>query len=654
MSGCLLHKLYIISQTVMRLLKSKWPLYIGLILFVLLGFAGVAIWKASRVLKRASREVLAEENLKFTALRLDRAAPSGVEWISSPAVYTDAVFFEGRLYLCGPTGLSEYSQDGKLTARYRVGLELPAAPLVGMSVGRAADAAQPELYLATAGGGLLAFSRKTEILPDAGPLRQLTAVLPLPTGRVLLGTENSGVLVYDGTHLAPFHPQLANLHTTALAGDDSSLWAGTLNDGVIHWHAGEADRFREAEGLPDPRVLSLAVDGDRAFVGTPMGVAEFRSGKFTRVLAPSFFANSLLVEGETLIVGTLDEGILEVPLAASSGAGPRPRGQEIPGRVMRLLSAQGNLFALTDSGFFSFNPRGGAWRPVFEHEDTLLADRHVSALEFDSSGRLWVGYFDRGLDVLSPTGERASHLEDEHVFCVNRIVHDPQHDTTAVATANGLVLFDGALRQREVLGHNQGLIADHVTDVALTRAGMTLATPAGITFLTSTGARSIYAFHGLVNNHVYTLAAQGARLLAGTLGGLSVLDDGQVRMNYTTANSGLKANWITALARVGDEWFVGSYGGGIFRLDATGRCERFPDATGNFVVNPNAMLATAQRVYAGTLERGLYVYDRSVGRWSNVTAALPSPNVAALAVRNGYLYIGTDNGLIRILEQNLR
>jgi len=70
-------------------------------------------------------------------------------------------------------------------------------------------------------------------------------------------------------------------------------------------------------------------------------------------------------------------------------------------------------------------------------------------------------------------------------------------------------------------------------------------------------------------------------------------------------------------------------------------------------VNPNAMLATNQRVYAGTLDRGLYVYDRSQGRWSDVMQALPSLNVTALAVHNGYLYIGTDSGLIRIPEQNL-
>jgi len=639
----------------MALPKAKWLLLIGLTVFVLLSFGGMAIWKASKALRQATAEVAADEELKFTVSHLNRALPLGAEWISSPAAFNDAAFLGGHLYVCGPSGFVEYSTDGKPLARYRVGLELPSAPLTGMSLGRARDAAEPEIYFATAGGGLLAFSEESlrQILPEARALRQITAVLTLPTGRVLLGTEKNGVLVYDGTHLSVFHPQLANLSITALAGDDSNLWAGTLANGVVHWHAGQADRYAEPDGLPDPRVLSLAVEGDRTFVGTPMGVAEFRGGKFTRVLASSFFASSLLVDGETLIEGTLDEGILEIPLAAGSSEGPRAHGQEISGRIMRLLSEEGSLFALTESGFYTFNPRGRTWRPAFEREASLLEDRNVSALEFDSSGRLWVGYFDRGLDVLLPGGERANHIEDEHVFCVNRILHDPQRDATIVATANGLIVFDAALREREVLGHNEGLIADHVTDVALTAGGMTLATPAGITFLTSGGARSIYAFNGLVNNHVYTLAAEGTRLLAGTLGGLSILDGGQVRMSYTTANSGLKANWITALARVGDEWFVGSYGGGIFRLDASGRCERFPDASDAFVVNPNAMLATAQRVYAGTMGRGLYVYDRPQGRWSDVTAGLPSLNVTALAAHDGYLYVGTDNGLVRTPEENV-
>ncbi len=70
-----------------------------------------------------------------------------------------------------------------------------------------------------------------------------------------------------------------------------------------------------------------------------------------------------------------------------------------------------------------------------------------------------------------------------------------------------------------------------------------LATPAGLTFVTAAGTESLYAFQGLVNNHVYALAADPAtdHVLAGTLGGLSVLDAEQVRRNLTASNSGAEA-----------------------------------------------------------------------------------------------------------------
>jgi ligand-binding sensor domain-containing protein len=49
----------------------------------------------------------------------------------------------------------------------------------------------------------------------------------------------------------------------------------------------------------------------------------------------------------------------------------------------------------------------------------------------------------------------------------------------------------------------------------------------------------------------------------------------------------------------------------------------------------------------------LYLYDRQSGRWSVIRDGLPSLNVTALASANGYIYIGTDNGLVRIPEQKL-
>ena len=55
----------------------------------------------------------------------------------------------------------------------------------------------------------------------------------------------------------------------------------------------------------------------------------------------------------------------------------------------------------------------------------MLADRNIAALKMDSSGRLWIGYFDRGLQILDSGGGRGETVEDDHLFCVNRIAHDP-------------------------------------------------------------------------------------------------------------------------------------------------------------------------------------------------------------------------------------
>jgi ligand-binding sensor domain-containing protein len=283
----------------------------------------------------------------------------------------------------------------------------------------------------------------------------------------------------------------------------------------------------------------------------------------------------------------------------------------------------------------------------------LLADRNISALAVDGSGRLWVGYFDHGIDRFETGLHGVTHIEDDTIFCVNRILPNPADGSVAVATANGLVLFDQRGRKQQVLRRTDGLVSDHVTDAALYGSGMVLATPAGVTFLDAGGPRSLYAFHGLVNNHVYTVAAAGKEVFAGTLGGISILDRESVAVNYTVANRGLPHNWISAVVRTGKDWMVGTYGGGIVRLLADGRFEAFDIATAKFEVYPNAMLATENHVLAGTLGKGLYVYNRGSGRWTVVREGLPSSTVTALAAENGIIYVGTDNGLVRIAEQNL-
>jgi ligand-binding sensor domain-containing protein len=635
---------------------GRWRGILAIVLTIPLLAAGVVFWRASHAKDEAASEVLAKSGFAIRVAPVDRVVPTGVEPVAASPGFRDLTTYKEMIVASARAGLFLYDRNGSLVHSYRSGIELPPAELGAVSVGIAAGSADPELFIATRGEGLLAFNgaRFRQILPADFGLRNVTAVLVLSSGRILIGTERRGLLVFDGHRLAPFHASLKTAHITALAGNDGDLWIGTLDRGAFRHHGGQLEEFPGA--LPDPQVLSLATANDAAYVGTPLGVVEFRNGRRQRTLADGFFARSVARSGDILYVGTEDEGIVEGGLNASSRPGPAQSSWDRdspPVPILRLANVEDGVYAVAESAIYRYDPAPKRWRPVLSAGASLMADRNVAALAL-SGGRLWIGYFDRGLDVVDASLERAVHHEDDALFCVNRIVADAEHARTAVATANGLVLFDTGGQVRQVMGRKDGLLSDHVTDIAFRDGSMVVATPAGLSFVDRSEVRSLYVFHGLVNNHVYTVATRGAETLAGTLGGLSMLTGDTVRVNYTTANSGLKHNWITALARVGEEWFAGTYGAGVLRLDVAGEWHSFPDLKDGFVVNPNAMTVSGGQLYVGSLDRGLFVFDRSSGRWTNTTMGLPSKNVTALAAGDGYLYVGTDNGLVRIREGALR
>ncbi len=67
---------------------------------------------------------------------------------------------------------------------------------------------------------------------------------------------------------------------------------------------------------------------------------------------------------------------------------------------------------------------------------------------------------------------------------------------------------------------------------------------------------------------------------------------------------------------------MGTYGAGVLRMDSSGRMESFEDLRGQIEINANAMVVTDRAVYAGTLDRGLAVYNIASRRWNFWTRGL--------------------------------
>ena len=474
-----------------------------------------------------------------------------------------------------------------------------------------------------------------------------------------MGTAKAGLYASDGQKLRVFHPQFAKTQVTALAGDEDQFWVGTQADGAWLWRGGVA--LHMTADLPDPQVLSMCVRGEKAWIGTPLGIAEFSNGQFSRRLGDGIFAQGLAEYNGTLWVATADEGTIALPLTART---PRPRAAEltqVPQTTVAFGQAGENLLAVRESEIAEL-PGG---ERVIAADGKTLASGHVTALYADARGELWVGYFDRGMDVVDQShGWATRHFENDVLFCVNRIKENPIKDkpgngTVAVGTANGLALFDAEGNLRQTFDRKTGLIASHVTDVLFRDGGggepaMVVATPAGLSFFENGVISSIYAFQGLVNNHVYTLAELNGILYAGTLGGFSAVRNGLVQASFTTANSKLRQNWITASAVFNGKLYLGTYGSGVVEMERDESIRSFADfSTGRFEINPNAMLASGRALYAGIAGRGLAVLRKSEERWQFLAEGLPSLNVTAIEERNGTIYVGTDNGLVRIQESDL-
>lgn len=322
-----------------------------------------------------------------------------------------------------------------------------------------------------------------------------------------------------------------------------------------------------------------------------------------------------------------------------------------PAVTRALVETEGEIWALTSSGAYQLSPEGPVKLRI--PEDSGLKGSYIASMVSSSGGRIWLGYFDQGIEVLDSSLRSDKYFDEPKLKTVKHLKYHPLEDAVYAGTSKGLAKIDRRYNST-FFNKNDGIINNEVNHIALMDSGeLSLGTGGGLSLLENNGIKSIYAFHGLINNRVFTqleteqesIGHPGRKLLAGTLGGISIIGGSKVLGSLTPENSPLPIHWITALEEVDDSIFIGTYGAGVSVINPDGSWAEMPDFMRKLEINPNAFFNNHEYFFAGTLDSGILILDKSQSRWLLLRDGLGSLNITAFADDESRFYIGSDAGV---------
>jgi hypothetical protein len=574
---------------------------------------GVGVYsKLSRDLRKALGEpVRIARPLQFIGLKppllqLERWGGGEVEGV---AVTATSLISAGKFGVADETG----ELSGSLPGLHASALTLwRGHPLVALA----------------AGGIFLRRAQAWEELRSGFGTLHVRTLVETPGGELLIGAREG---LYRAAWGAKELERLDSLPVRSIAlGEGGVLLAG--GEEGLQLHSGNQIT---PVATPDPWVDWVGLIGREMQVLTPKGLAR---GPLEGALEP-------LAGGEDLTsAAQLDHrifGIAEGRLLRIEASG-RAAEEIVPAVPRRVFAVSGLLFVDTATGLYRRTPTG--WVLARPRPKSLPPGPcHVNALAFHDS-QLVVGIFNGGLAVAERNGPARTWwtVPGSTAWGVNALLS--AGGRLHVASLRGASQFDG-----KKLVPLAGSEAGAAFSLATTRDGVAIGYGQGVMV---PGTRFLSAFHGLPGNQALALAA-GESLFVGTPSGLGAVQGSRVAWRVAAGEGKLPHPWVTALALRGDDLFIGTYGGGVTRRSPqpegalSGTFESFPETEG-LKVNPGCLVEGEGRLYLGTDGQGLFRLSPDGKRFVRLKLPLPSLHVTAILSGPEGLFIGTDEGLVRV------
>lgn len=442
-----------------------------------------------------------------------------------------------------------------------------------------------------------------------GPNGGLSRALLFNGSDIIAGTSGSGIFISTngGQTWKPSNKGLSNFTIGALAKSGNFIFAGTDGGGAFVSSDNGATWTRASAGLTDQYVRALVTTSSKVFAGTGSGVfmSDNNGTSWNKVSNGllTLDTRSLVVQDSFIYAGTYGGGIFKSGLnnnnwnAVNNGVSSN--------YVYSMAYADSTLYAASgNKGVFISTTQGASWTVSNAADNGLENDMTRCVMAF-------------GNKVFAGTTKGLS-------FSTNK-------GTTWTSINSGIM-------NKDVLS----LAYNGTSIFAGTNDG-------GIFVSTNTGAS--WSLSGVQNTSVTSFVMNGSNVFAGTYGNYSI---------HLTTNKGdtwkplvngflnvYEIRAVNALANIDSVLFSGTDGGGVFRSLDFGKTWSTCDSG---FVNPQlycfAFLTVGSKVYAGT-NYGVYEIDKNGVKWNDLSAGLPSnTQIISLAIKGNLVFAGTkDKGL---------
>ncbi len=472
---------------------------------------------------------------------------------------------------------------------------------------------------------------------------------------VFAGTYSTGVYLSTDNGLTwnKVNNKLGDLQIECLAVMGTNLFAGTSSAVYLSTDMG-ANWSLASTGLPDNSVISLAVNGTDLYAGVWGGGAYYSpnngqgwmqlgecpthyvysfafngskvyaAGQKVCVTAnggadwtdlspsntdglPSSNIEAICYSGGNLVAGdnmiNVSTGIY---VSKNEGNSWAQSNAGVPNFCTSGIAANGeNIVDATSGGFFFSTDGGAEWNDPTMHGDFRWSD--FSAVAFRGSNYVFAGDVN-GYVYVSTDGGKELTLQT-------------QIEQGATVTS---FAFIG-------------------TNVFAATKAYSAGTAGGVFISADNGATWTAVNNGLptisdTNTVVNSLAVIGNNLFAGTGHGVYLSTNNGT--SWKKVNNGLTGITVYSLAAKGTEIFAGTFGQGVFRSNDNGghwtHTSLIKDVTSMITVDTN--------LFVGTWSQGVYWLVNMDSSW--VQVGLPGNYVTSFASLNGNLYAATINNSV--------